>query len=357
MPASQPLLRIGAPGVARAPVSLPPLIAAAAAAPDVGGRNGVVYRELPCRSALNRCDVERMPFEWTINPYRGCEFGCRYCYARYTHEFIGITDTRRFETEIYAKSSAAAALERDLPPGKVPRGSIAIGTATDPYQPAERAFKITRGLLEVFARREGLSLSITTKSALVTRDIDLITAVAKRNAISVNMTITTLSRRLARILEPRAPRPALRLEAVRDLARAGIPVGVFIMPILPGITDAPSSLEALVSAAARGGASYVAHQVLFLRTSAKKEFFPFLAEHFPGHVRRYRWIYGSAAYYSPEYREKISVLMRELRGRYGLSSREPEDPKGPCESAAHGKDGMAAGHVCAGPGGQMRLGF
>src|SRR5262249_42875119 len=152
------------------------------------------------KSALNRCTSDRVPFAWTINPYRGCEFACRYCYARYTHEFMGITDTHLFETRIFAKTGAAEALERDLPKGRLGRGGIAIGTATDPYQPAERKLRVTRRILEVFATREGLELSITTKSDLVTRDIDLLTEIRRRNAVTVNVTITTVNRRLARLL-------------------------------------------------------------------------------------------------------------------------------------------------------------
>jgi DNA repair photolyase len=300
-----------------------------------------------------------MPFEWTVNPYRGCEFACRYCYARYTHEYIGLTDTHTFETEIFAKGGAAEALERDLPPGKPLPGSIAIGTATDPYQPAERKLQVTRRLLEVFSRREGLRLSITTKSDLVTRDIDLIREIARRNSISVNLTITTLSRRLARILEPRAPRPALRLIAVKTLAEAGIPTGVFIMPVVPGITDAAESLEAIVAAAARAGASYLAHQVLFLRDSAKKEFYPFLAEHFPRLAPRYRRIYGGSAYHTEEYRDRVDALVSSLRRKYGLGTRAS------CEEPDTARDdGMAAGRPPArhadaqsGTGAQMALGF
>jgi DNA repair photolyase len=327
------------------PVRLTRLMAAAAEAPLAGGRNGADYRELPCQSALNRCTSERMPFDWTINPYRGCEFGCRYCYARYTHEFMGMTDTHLFETQIFAKTGAAAALQRELPPGRRLRGGIAIGTATDPYQPAERKFLVTRRLLEVFAKREGLKLSITTKSDLVTRDIDLLGEIHRRNRLTVNVTITTLNRRLARILEPRAPRPLRRFEAVRDLSQAGIATGVFIMPVVPEITDAPAALEALVAAAARAGASYLAHQVLFLRSSARREFYPFLSESFPKLLPRYRRVYGPTPYHTAAYRERIDALIGELRRRYGLDSR----PGG------HGEGRVPSGEAEAGA--QMSLGF
>src|SRR5437899_3316244 len=177
----------------------------------------VEYFELPARSILNRTRPG-MPFAWAINPYRGCEFGCQYCYARYTHEFMGMEDGRAFEDRIYAKAEAARILKRELI--NVARDeSIAIGTATDPYQPAERRFEVTRGILEVFAAGKGRRVSITTKSDLVARDTDLLRIIARANVLHVNMSITTLSADLARPLEPRAPRPDLRLAAVKQLAQ------------------------------------------------------------------------------------------------------------------------------------------
>ena len=179
----------------------------------------VEYFEIGARSILNRTKPN-MPFQWTINPYRGCEFGCHYCYARYTHEFMGMEDGRDFESKIYAKAAAPEILRREL--RKLDRADgIALGTATDPYQPAERRFARTRAILEVFAEQKGRHLSITTKSDLVTRDVDLLREIARRNVLSVNMTVTTLNRRLARLMEPRAPRPDLRLAAVRTTHRSG----------------------------------------------------------------------------------------------------------------------------------------
>jgi DNA repair photolyase len=294
---------------------------AADAAPVVGQRGETEYLDLPCRSALNRCTSDRMPFRWTINPYRGCEFGCTYCYARYTHEFMGMDDSRLFETRIFAKQGAAEALERDLPPGKIPDGAIAIGTVTDPYQPVERKLKVTRSILEVLARREGLTLSITTKGALITRDIDLLLEIARRNTLTINITITTLSRKLSRMLEGRAPRPAKRLEALRSLTSAGLRAGVFIMPVIPAITDGAAALEAIVAAASRAGASYVACQALFLRSSARKEFYPFLDASFPKLAPRLKRIYGANVYYTSDYRERLSVLFRKLQVKYGFAPR------------------------------------
>src|SRR5712691_5809993 len=204
----------------------------------------VEYFTLPVRSLLNRCTGVRMPFTWTINPYRGCEFACKYCYARYTHEFMEMRDGVDFEQKIYVKQHAANLLRQELRRVK-PGEEIAIGTATDPYQPAERRYEVTRAILEEFARHEGLELGIVTKSNLVLRDIELLQQIARKNDISVHVTITTLNVDLARILEPRAPRPDLRLEAVRRLNQVGIDAGVSCSPVIPEITDSPRDLEAV----------------------------------------------------------------------------------------------------------------
>ena len=191
-----------------------------------------------------------MPFTWTINPYRGCEFACKYCYARYTHEFMEMRNGIEFEQKIYAKQHAADLLRQEIRKVK-PGEQIAIGTATDPYQPIERKLEITRAILEEFARHSGLELGIVTKSALVARDIDVLKQISQRNEIFVNFTVTTTDAELARILEPRAPRPDLRLESLRKLREAGIGAGVICAPVLPGITDSPKQLEAVVRSAAR----------------------------------------------------------------------------------------------------------
>ena len=185
----------------------------------------VEYFTLPVRSLLNRCTGVRMPFEWTINPYRGCEFACKYCYARYTHEFMEMRDGADFEQKIFVKQHAADLLRQELRRVK-PGEQIAIGTATDPYQPAERRFEITRGILEELARHEGLNLGIITKGNLILRDLDLLKQIGGKNRLTANVTITTLNVKLARILEPRAPRPDLRMDTVRDLNQAGIRTGV-----------------------------------------------------------------------------------------------------------------------------------
>src|SRR6202171_6579876 len=226
--------------------------------------HAVEYFTLPARSLLNRCTGARMPFTWTINPYRGCEFACKYCYARYTHEFMEMRDGMDFEQKIYVKQHAAELLRQELRRVK-PGEDIALGTATDPYQPAERRYEVTLAIVEEFARHSGYELGIVTKSNLIVRDLDLLRDVAKSNRLSVHVTITTLNIELARILEPRAPRPDLRVDAVRALALAGLRVGLSCSPVLPGITDSPDDLESLVRTASEAGADYVFANPLFLK--------------------------------------------------------------------------------------------
>ncbi len=298
----------------------------AAASPKVCERAEVEYFDLATRSTLNRESSGRMPFAWTINPYRGCEFGCKYCYARYTHEFMELRDGRDFERKIYAKVHAPELLRAELREAKDKGLPIALGTATDPYQPAEKQFQITRRLLEVLAEFEGLDFSITTKGVLIVRDLELLRVQAAQHRFSVHMTVTTTNARLARLLEPKAPPPAKRLETVAQLAGAGIRVGVNAMPILPGLTDAPRALDELARQAAAAGARFLYGNVLFLMPSAMKQFMPFLEKEFPQHVRRYRQLYARSAYLEGEYKERISKLMAEVRERYGLDGNRGSVP-------------------------------
>ncbi|HEX4074204.1 MAG TPA: radical SAM protein, partial [Candidatus Acidoferrales bacterium] len=266
------------------------------------------------------CHSERVPFRWTVNPYRGCEFGCKYCYARYTHEYMEL-DGNAFESKIYVKKDAGPLAARDLSSERIWGEHIAIGTATDPYQPAEREFGATRAILEKMAEREGLSLSITTKSNQVVRDIDLLKRIAERSSITIHMTVTTLRTRLARMLEPRAPRPDLRLEAVRKLREAGIDVGVNIMPILPGITDREADLDALIGAARDAGAQWVAASVVFLMPASWKTFMAFLEAKFPRLAAQYREWYRGYGYAPESYRKEIAARVEGLRQKHGIASR------------------------------------
>jgi DNA repair photolyase len=274
---------------------------------------------LPSRSLLNRCSGTRMPFAWTINPYRGCEFACKYCYARYTHEFMEMRDPLDFERKIYVKQHAASLLRQELRRVK-PDEDIALGTATDPYQPAEKHYEVTRAVLEEIARHNGLKLGIMTKSNLILRDVDLLQEVAKSNQLLVNLTITTLDQELARMLEPRAPRPDLRLGALRKLSQAGIRAGVICAPVLPGITDSPRELEDLVRATAEAGGKHIFANPLFLKPCSAAVFLPFLEKAFPHLVDSYADRFAGTAFLSQPYRKRLSQLMARLRGKYGIEN-------------------------------------
>jgi DNA repair photolyase len=290
----------------------------------------VEYFTLPTRSLLNRCTSARMPFTWTINPYRGCEFACKYCYARYTHEFMELRDGLDFERKIYVKQHVDGQLRRDLKKVR-PGEDIAIGTATDPYQPAERRFQVTRAILEELARHRDLEIGMVTKSNLVLRDLPLLREIAEKSRLFVNLTVTTMDEKLARILEPRAPRPDLRMEAVGWLNREGVPAGVLCAPVLPGITDSPRNLEQVVEATARAGGRNVSANALFLKPCSASVFLPFLEKEFPQLVEEYRPRYGGQAFVSSAYRQRISLLMGKLRHKYGLdrerANRRESDPE------------------------------
>jgi DNA repair photolyase len=283
----------------------------------------VEYFTLPAKSVLNRCVSRRgVPFEWTINPYRGCEFGCKYCYARYTHEFMEMRDGVAFEQKIYVKEHTAELLRQELRQVKA-GDSIAIGAATDPYQPAEKRYEVTRGILEEFSRHEGFHLGIITKSNLILRDLDVLKEVARRNRFSVHVTVTTLDVELARILEPRAPRPDLRLEAIKTLSEAGIRVGMSGSPVLPGITDSPKDLEALVRAAAKAGAYHIFAGPLFLKPCSAAVFMPFLEKQFPHLAENYKRRYHERAFLPASYAKPLAKLVERLRDKYGIG----DDPR------------------------------
>ncbi|HYO84529.1 MAG TPA: radical SAM protein, partial [Bryobacteraceae bacterium] len=237
----------------------------------------VEYRELETRRIIGRVSGQRMPFEWTVNPYRGCEFGCKYCYARYTHEFMELRETEQFETRIFAKHFDPVLFRREV--ARIPEHeSIAIGTATDPYQPAERRYRTTRRILEVLAECRGRHIGMVTKSDLVARDARLLAEIGRRNTVWVNLTVTTTDEALARVLEPYAPRPSLRFRALQELASNGIDVTVLCCPVMPLINDSEASISAVAEQASSSGAAYMYGNVLFLKPCAQKAFFPMLAQ-------------------------------------------------------------------------------
>jgi DNA repair photolyase len=301
----------------------------------------IEFKMLKVRSILNKSVSKRqLSLAYSINPYRGCEFGCKYCYARYTHEFmapkasvdtsaevaantIDMRDPLTFERMIFLKQNAAWLLEQELK--KIdPADEVALGTATDPYQPIERRAKITRSLLEVFARKEGYRLGIVTKSRLIERDIDLLVEIGRHNTLVVHVTITTPDAKLARLLEPRAPRPDLRFQAVRRMREAGIIAGVFGSPLLPGITDNQEALDEMARRSAAVGASFFAAHPLFLKPCSRPTYLSFVREHFPALQADYAKRFATADFAGREYRERLAKMVDRACRRYGLGKRSSD---------------------------------
>ncbi|WP_019996921.1 PA0069 family radical SAM protein [Aureimonas ureilytica] len=234
------------------------------------------------RTVITRNNSPDISFDRSVNPYRGCEHGCIYCFARPTHSFVGLSPGLDFETKLFAKPNAAELLEEEIArPGYEPK-AIAIGTNTDPYQPIERERRIMRQMLEVLEAANH-PVGIVTKSALVLRDLDILSRMAAKGLAKVALSVTTLDRRLARTMEPRAATPAKRLEAVRELTKAGVPTMVMTAPIIPGLTD--QEIERLLEAAAEAGAREVGYVLLRLPLEVAPLFKDWLLQHYPDRYR------------------------------------------------------------------------
>ncbi|MDE1154943.1 MAG: radical SAM protein [Acidobacteriaceae bacterium] len=329
-PALFPILDQGPSGMAR--------LAAEATHADEG--HLIEFKAMRARSLLNHSVSKRMGWvAWSINPYRGCEFACKYCYARYTHEFLrpepvaavppGAYDAPQqswalaFEREIYLKENAAWLLEQEL--RRIdPAQEIALGTATDPYQPIERRVGITRSLLEVFARQENLRLGIVTKSRLIERDIDLLRQISHRNHLVVHLTITTTNASLARLLEPRAPRPELRFGAVRKLREAGITAGVLCSPLLYGLNDSVDSIFSVAREAAAVGASFLGGHPLFLKSCSRPTYLGFIREHFPHLLAEYERRFRTEDFADSQYRREMAVRLRSACRKFNLAERSTD---------------------------------
>jgi DNA repair photolyase len=281
------------------------------------------YESVPSKTVLNQVKAPSMPFRWSINPYRGCQHGCSFCYARSTHSFLGVAADDTFQNHIFLKSNAPEALEEQLK--KIARsrggisclGHVAIGTATDPYQPIEGKAKLTRGCLEVLAKYK-VPVSITTRSPLVLRDIDVL---KEMPVTSINISVNTLNESVWRNLEPSTPFPLKRLETVQTLVEAGIPAGIFMAPIMPYLTDNTGNLAGLIRLAAEHRARFVMSSFLRLSTSEVKVwFFQTLNQHYPHLVGKYAQLYSQSPYAPKSYREPIERSIRDLLLQAGIDN-------------------------------------
>jgi len=332
-----------------------PLFDASAAPPPLTvplleRRRGTSFYDLPVRTALNSPAATGMNF-WSLNPYVGCEFGCAYCYARDAHRYTverldsaeqrsteAVTAPRprgpaappwlAFERRILVKQDLAAVLAATLNPAQLAGETLVIGTATDPYQPAERIFHRTRDVLETLCRYRGFSIGIITKSPLVARDADVLRHLSERHDVSVSLSLITVNARLARRLEPRSPVPRARLRALAQLRQAGVDAGLSLAPVLPGLTDGRPDLKALFRAARMAGATYVSVIPLRLDPVARRRFFPVLEREFPEMVARYHAGYGDGRYPRRAYSEALFRRVRLLQARYGFPL-QPARRRGP----------------------------
>jgi DNA repair photolyase len=266
---------------------------------------GITFIETEAKSIINRVPGGALPFDWTINPYRGCSHACVYCFARPTHTYLDMNAGRDFENKIVVKVNASEVLRRELAAKRWKGEHIAMGTGTDPYQRAEGRYRLMRGIIEALIDHRN-PFSILTKGTLILRDLDLLVKAAEVAPVSAAFSIGTLDERVWRETEPGTPHPKARMEAVRTLTDAGIPTGILMAPILPGISDRPDQLREVVGAAIDAGATHVSPIMLHLRPGVREEFLPWLEQEHPDLVERYLQMYRQP--YGPK-------AMRESLGR------------------------------------------
>ena len=276
----------------------------------------VHYQPVKCKSFLHHFDKKFLPFSWGANPYRGCEHSCLYCFARYTHEYLGYNSGTEFDTKILVKANAAGVLEKELSSPRWKGDIVNLGSVCDPYQPAEKKFKITQQVLEVFAKHKN-PLFVGTKSNLILRDIDLLSEMAKHTTLIVYITITTLDENVRAKIEPRAASTEERLDAVKQLSDAGVTIGILFMPIFPYLTDDFENINGVVKAVSDAGAKDLVPGILDLRASCRNRVLSFIEDEFPELLPKYLALYRKA--YAPkDYVGKIYRAVETARRKCGL---------------------------------------
>jgi DNA repair photolyase len=277
------------------------------------------YLEDACKTALNRVpEASRVPFRWTVNPYRGCTHSCHYCFARAFHAYLDLGVGDDFSSKIVVKTNIVEVLRRELASPRWEGETIAMGTATDPYQHCEGRYKLMRGILQAYVDFEQ-PLSLLTKSTMIVRDLDLYERLNDAASLSVSMSVGTLDEEVRRIVEPGTPPGRRRLELLGRFAEAGIRTGVLVAPILPGLTDDDDHLDEVLRACAEVGVDYAAPIVLHVRSSIREHFMPWLERTYPWLYPRYVALYGSRAYAPKSYQQEVAERFARLRLRHGLT--------------------------------------
>ncbi|MGW7247471.1 Rv2578c family radical SAM protein [Streptomyces decoyicus] len=284
---------------------------------------GITFHEVRARSIVNRVPgASRMPFEWTVNPYRGCSHACVYCFARKTHSYLDLDTGQDFDSQIVVKVNAPELLRRELA-GRRWRGDhIAMGTNVDCYQRAEGRYGLMPGIITAL-RDHANPFSILTKGTLILRDLALLQQASEVTDVGISVSVGFLDRELWRTVEPGTPAPERRLDVVRTLTAHGIPCGVLMAPVIPFLGDAPDQLRATVRAIAEAGAGSVTPLVLHLRPGAREWFMAWLGQHHPHLVRRYETMYGDGAYAPKWYQRRITRQVHEFAAEYGIGPSRP----------------------------------
>jgi DNA repair photolyase len=288
---------------------------------------GITFYEVRARSIINRVpEVSRVPFRWTINPYRGCSHSCFYCFARNTHTYLDLDYGEDFNSQIVVKVNAPELLRKELAARSWAGEHIAMGTNVDPYQRAEGRYRLMRGILSAL-RDFANPFSILTKGSLILRDIDLLQQCAEVADVGTNVSVGFVDKEMWRLLEPGTPNPLKRLEVCRKLNDAGIECGVLMAPIIPFLTDSPSHLAATVRVIAESGATHVSPIVLHLRTGAREWYMKWLNENHPSLVPEYDRLYARGAYAPKAYQQEVTGRVLELAEMYGVGQRGPRDAR------------------------------
>lgn len=289
---------------------------------------GVTFHEVRARSVLNRVPAASgVPFRWTVNPYRGCSHACRYCFARNTHTYLDLDAGADFDSQVVVKVNAPDVLAAQLRRPGWTREHVAMGTNTDPYQRAEGKYRLMPGIVTALAR-SGTPFSILTKGTVLTRDLPLLASVSADVPVGLGVSIALLDRELQRGLEPGTPSPQARLELVRRAREAGLPCGVFVAPVLPGLTDSSAALDGLLAAVADAGATGATVIPLHLRPGAREWFGRWLAREHPELVSRYRELYGRGSYVGAGYRRWLAARVAPLLRHHGLAPRSGGQERG-----------------------------